>query len=150
MTESAAWLEVTRPWFLLQANCEHRRCVNRRLPCCRGMVRSHDCRHAMVTRAVLEHGRIPSLSLASFVGVCLHCTVSSAYTSVHNLATHMFFTLQLPSSLTVGPLVPDKSCVSHFMNRCRTCVDSDSTIWYFVYLFHTGSGADILGDVRCN
>ena len=31
---------------------------------------------------------------------------------------------------TVGPLVPYKSCVSHFMYCCRTCVDS--TIWYFV------------------
>ena len=27
--------------------------------------------------------------LASLLCVCLHCTVSSAYTSVHNLATHM-------------------------------------------------------------
>ena len=31
---------------------------------------------------------ISSLSV-SLLCVCLHCTVSSAYTSVHNLATHM-------------------------------------------------------------
>ena len=24
MTESAAWIEITRPWFLLQTYCEHR------------------------------------------------------------------------------------------------------------------------------
>ena len=68
--------------------------------------------------------------------VCLHCTVPSAYTSVHNFAKHMSLALQLLSSVTVGPLVPYKSCVSHFMYRCRTCVDCDSTIWYSVYLFH--------------
>ena len=48
----------------------------------------------------------------------------------------MSLALQLPSSLTVGPLVPYKSSMSHFVYRCRTCVDWDSTIWYFVYLFH--------------
>ena len=42
--------------------------------------------------------RIPSLCLqhsllTSLLCVCLHCTVSSAYTSVHNLATHMCFRL---------------------------------------------------------
>ena len=36
--ESAAWIEVTRPWFLLQTYCEHWKRVNRRLPCCRGLV----------------------------------------------------------------------------------------------------------------
>ena len=46
----------------------------------------------------------------------------------------MSLALQLPSSLTVGPLAPYKSCVSH---SCivRTCVDRDSTTWFFV-LFH--------------
>ena len=90
VTESAAWIEVTRPWFLLQTYCEQWKCVNRRLPCCRGMVWSHDCCHATVTWAVLEQSKIPSLSLAFFVGcVCLYCTVSSAYISVHKVATHM-------------------------------------------------------------
>ena len=49
----------------------------------------------------------------------------------------MSLALQLPSSLTVGPLAPYKSCVSH---SCivRTCVDRDSTIWFFVFiLFHS-------------
>ena len=62
---------------------------------------------------------LSSLSV-SLLCVCLHCTVSSAYTS----------------SLTVGPLAPFKSCVSH---SCivRTCVDRNSTIWFFVFiLFH--------------
>ena len=36
--ESAAWIEVTRPWFLLQTYCEHWKCVNRRLLRCRAMV----------------------------------------------------------------------------------------------------------------
>ena len=55
---------------------------------------------------------------ALFVGILVVC--QSPLHSVHNLATH----LQLPSSFTlVGPLVPYKSCKSHFMCRCRTCVD---------------------------
>ena len=33
VTESAAWIGNTRPWFLLQTYC-----VNRILPCCRGMM----------------------------------------------------------------------------------------------------------------
>ena len=47
---------------------------------------------------------------------------------------HVSLALQLPSSLTVGPLALYKSCVSH---SCivRTGVDRDSTIWFFV-LFH--------------
>ena len=49
-------LRFTRPWFLLQTYCEHWKCVNRRLPCCRSMVWSHDCRHATVTWALLEWG----------------------------------------------------------------------------------------------
>ena len=36
--ESAAWIEVTRPWFLLQTYCEYWKCVNRRLLCYRAMV----------------------------------------------------------------------------------------------------------------
>ena len=52
--ESAAWIEVTRPWFLLHTYCEHWKCVNRRLPCCRGMVWSHDCHHATVTWPLFE------------------------------------------------------------------------------------------------
>ena len=49
----------------------------------------------------------------------------------------MSLALQLPSSLTVGPLAPYKSCVSH---PCiaRACTDCDPTIWYFyLILFHT-------------
>ena len=38
VTESAAWIEVTRPWFLLQVYCEHWKCVNRRLLCCRDVI----------------------------------------------------------------------------------------------------------------
>ena len=46
----------------------------------------------------------------------------------------MSLALQLPSSLTVGPLAPYKRCVSH---SCivHTCVDRDSTIWFFVFFF---------------
>ena len=36
--ESAAWIEFTRPWFVLQTYCERWKCVNRRLLCCRAMV----------------------------------------------------------------------------------------------------------------
>ena len=45
---------------------------------------------------------------------------------------HVSFALQLPSSLTVGPLAPYKSCVSH---SCivRTCVDRDSTLLFYFY-----------------
>ena len=48
----------------------------------------------------------------------------------------MSLALQLPSSLTVGPLAPYKSCVSH---SCivRTCVDRDSTTWFFVLFYFT-------------
>ena len=73
VTESAAWIEITRPWFLLQTYCERWKCVNRRLPCCRGMVWSHYRRHATVTWAVLEQSRIPSLSLAFLVGIPVVC-----------------------------------------------------------------------------
>ena len=44
----------------------------------------------------------------------------------------MSFALQLPSSLTVGPLAPYKSCVSHSCIVC-TCVDRDLTIWFFCF-----------------
>ena len=39
--------------------------------------------------------------------------------------------VRMESALTVGPLAPYKSCVSH---SCivRTCVDRDSTIWFFI------------------
>ena len=71
--------------------------------------------------------------LVSLLCVCLHCTVLSAYTSVHNLATHMcHLPLKLPSSLTVGPLAPYKSCVSHSCIVC-TCVDRDATTWFFIF-----------------
>ena len=48
----------------------------------------------------------------------------------------MSLALQLPSSLTVGPLAPYKSCVSH---SCivRTCVDRDSTTWFFILFYFT-------------
>ena len=48
----------------------------------------------------------------------------------------MSLALRLPSSLTVGPLVPYKSCVSH---PCivRACVDRDSTIWFFILFYFT-------------
>ena len=48
----------------------------------------------------------------------------------------MSLALQLPSSLTVGPLAPYKSCVSH-SRIVRTCVDRDSTIWFFVLFYFT-------------
>ena len=38
VTESAAWIEVTRTWFPLQVYCEHWKCVNRRVPCCRDVI----------------------------------------------------------------------------------------------------------------
>ena len=48
----------------------------------------------------------------------------------------MSLALQLPSSLTVGPLAPYKSCVSH---PCiaRACTDCDPTIWYFILCYFT-------------
>ena len=48
----------------------------------------------------------------------------------------MSLALQLPSSLTVGPLAPYKSCVSH---PCvaRACTDCDPTIWYFILFYFT-------------
>ena len=59
----------------------------------------------------------------------------SAYTSLHNLATHM---CHLPYNchllLTVGSLAPFKGCVSHPCIVC-TCVDRDSTIWFFILFF---------------
>ena len=79
---------------------------------------------------------ISSLSV-SLLCVCLHCTVSSAYTSVHNLATHM---CHLPYNCHLhsqwAPLAPYKSCVSH---PCvvRACIDRDSTIWYFIFTLFT-------------
>ena len=46
----------------------------------------------------------------------------------------MSLSLQLPSSLTVGPPAPYKRFVSH---SCivRTCVDRDSTTWYFLLFY---------------
>ena len=79
------------------------------------------------------------MSLAFFVGilvVCLSPLQSVERIHICTCNAHVSLALQLPSSLTVGPLAPYKSCVSH---SCivRTCVDRDSTIWYFVFiLFH--------------
>ena len=73
---------------------------------------------------------ISSLSV-SLLFVCLHCTVLSAYTSVHNLATHI---CHLPYKC--HPLAPYKSCVSH-SRIVRTCVDRDLTIWFFVLFYFT-------------
>ena len=130
VTESAAWLEVTRPWFLLQVNCEHGRCVNRRLPCCRGMVWLHACRRATVTCVVLDRA---GSQVCFFSTLCWYPCCVSVSTAQFRAHTHLYITLQrtcvslalqLPSSFTlVVPLVPYKSCVSHFMYLCRTCVD---------------------------
>ena len=48
----------------------------------------------------------------------------------------MSLALLLPSSLTVGPLAPYKSCVSHSCIVC-TCVDRDSTTWFFILFYFT-------------
>ena len=47
----------------------------------------------------------------------------------------MSLALQLPSSLTVGPLAPYKKLRVTFMYR--TCVNGDSTIWFFVLFYFT-------------
>ena len=49
---------------------------------------------------------------------------------------HVSLALQLPSSPTVGPLAPYKSCVSHSCVVC-TCVDHDSTTWFFILFYFT-------------
>ena len=151
VTESAALLEVTLPKFLLQVNCEHWRCVNRRLPCCRGWL--HACRRATVTGNVGQ-SRIPSLCLqhsllVSLLCDCLHCTVSSAYTSVQNLATHM---CHLPYNCH---LHSQWARLRHSKVVCRTswivvAPALTETRRFGILLFHTGSGAEILGDVRWN
>ncbi len=138
-------LRLHVPWFLLQVNCEHWRCVNRRSPCCRGVGWLHACRRATVTWVVLDKvgSQVCFFSTLCWYPCCVSvCTAqcrAHTHLSVHNLAAHMChlpYNCHLHSPL-VGPLVPYKSCVSHFMYRCRTCVDWDSTILYFVfYFFH--------------
>ena len=91
------------------------------------------------------------MSLAFLVGIPVVClsplhSVERIHICTKPCNAHVSLALQLPSSLTVGPLAPYKSCVSH---SCivRTCVDRDSTTWFFIFiLFHTGSGAEILGE----
>ena len=48
----------------------------------------------------------------------------------------MSLALQLPFSLSVGPLAPYKSCASH---PCiaRACTDCDPTIWYSILFYFT-------------
>ena len=89
----------------------------------------------------MEQSRIPSLSLAFLVGIPVCVSVSTAQCRAH---THLYITLQrtvslalqLPSSLTVCPLAPYNSCVSH---PCiaRAFTDCDPTIWYFILFYFT-------------
>ena len=88
---------------------------------------------------MLQQSRIPSLSLAFLVGIPVVClsplhSVERIHICTQPCNAHVSLPLQLPSSLTVGPLA--KSCVSH---PCivRACVDRDSTIWFFILFYFT-------------
>ena len=91
VTESAAWLEVSRPWFLFQVNCERGKCVNRRLPCCRGMVWLHACRRATVTCVVLD--RVGS-QVCFFSTLCWYPCCVSVSTAQCRAHTHLYITSQ--------------------------------------------------------
>ena len=68
----------------------------------------------------------------SLLCVCLHCTVSSAYTSVHNLANALVsLALQQPSSLTVGALAPYKRCVSNHVSFAPASTETRDCVFFF-------------------
>ena len=103
-------------------------------------MRSHDGRHATGTTdfELYISMFVPQSSSCFPLCLSLHGTCR-ALAQMYILVTHMI-ALQLPFHLTVGPLAPYKSCVSH---PCiaRACIDCDPTIWYFVFFFHRRDGS---------
>ena len=136
VTESAAWIGVHGTVNIGSVSIADE---------CAAELRSHDGRHATGTTdfELYMSMFVPQSFCCIPLCLSLHGTCR-ALAQMYILVTHMI-ALQLPCHLTtVGPLAPYKSCVSH---PCvaRACTDCDPTIWYF-FLFHTGSGAEILGE----
>ena len=142
VTESAAWIGVHGTVNIGSVSIADE---------CAAELRSHDGRHATATTDFELYISMFVLQSSGCFPLCLslHGTCR-ALAQMYILVTHMI-ALQLPfHPTTVGALAANKSCVSH---QCiaLACIDCDPTIWYFVFiLFHTGSGAEILGDVSWN
>ena len=138
--------------------CEHWKCVNRRLPCCRGMVaRLRSC-NGDVRRSNSVGSRFCVFSHLVCIPVVfvspLHwCRAHThPYISLSRTCVLICPTTVICLCFTrVGPLVSCKSCVFPFhLDIIAGLLTDLETRRFGIFLFHIGSGAEILGDVRCN
>ena len=156
MTESAAWHEVAFLWFLLQMNCEHWRCVNRRLFFCRGVVaRLSSCKGDVKCWTELDPKFVSSEFFVGIFVVCLsplrsveriHICTYLCHARVHSFAydchLHSLWWVRLHHTKAV--------CHISLIVVALVLTDLEGTRRFGILLFHTSSGAEILGDVRCN
>ena len=137
MTESAAWIEVKRTVTL--EVCQSQITLLPRIWCDRMtavMRQWHElCWNRVGSQVCLFV--ISSLSV-SLLCVCLHSTVSSACTSVHNLATHMY---HLPYNCHLhsqwARLCHTKvACHIHVSLSHLRRLRLDDLVFYFYFILH--------------